>query len=247
MKPLLIFIEVLQELRTRNGDGHPDVVNDGVRSIDYGEMWRYFNQLRDHSRLIQLERLKSGINARDPVAKKNMFVDPMVDDSFRDNGVPQNAAVGNGMMQLAITPTFFNDLTAPVTLDWVEEVIVDQALKTGCVKINPYANFLPLPGALALTPASDFWTEAREEWLSPQTLEFQRGVRAGGGPLQTVDTQDRLVDQRDEQAEFLRQILVNFKLSGFGHGEILDELTFDTVDVKRGRRADGRCQWRDRR
>ncbi|WP_378952066.1 DUF4815 domain-containing protein [Mesorhizobium sp. ANAO-SY3R2] len=218
---------------SNNWMGTPTVVNDGVRSIDYGEMWRYFNQLRDHSRLIQLERLKSGINARDPNAKKNMFVDPMIDDSFRDIGVPQNAAVGDGVMQLQITPTFhYAAMVGPVTLDWVEEVIVDQALKTNCVKINPYANFLPLPGSLALTPASDFWTVSRTEWLSEETLEFQRGFQRGRGPLQTVDVQDRLVDQRQEQAEFLREILVSFKLTGFGHGEVLDVLTFDSVNVK---------------
>lgn len=211
----------------------PVVVNNGVRSMDYAELQRMAHQLRDHGRLLQLERLKSGINARDPNAKKNMFVDPMADDSFRDAGEVQNAAVGDGVMQLPIAATFYyGTLAGPVTLDLVEEVIVDQSLKTGCVKINPYANFLPLPGSMKLEPSSDFWTVSRTEWLSEETLEFQRGVQRGRGPLETVDRQDRLVDQRQEQAEFLREILVNFRLTGFGHGEILDVLTFDSVDVK---------------
>ncbi|PWJ79776.1 uncharacterized protein DUF4815 [Pseudaminobacter salicylatoxidans] len=195
-------------------------------------MWRFFNRIYDHDRLIQLERLKSGIDAREPVAKKGMFIDPLVDDTYRDAGVPQTAAIGDGMMQLPIDVTFFQaDIAAPLMLDWVEEVIVDQSLKTGCTKINPYQNFKPLPGALKLTPASDFWTESTTEWLSPQTQEFNRGVRTGSGPLETTSSETRLVDHRSQQAEFLRQINISFAASGFGAGEIVEKLTFDNVSV----------------
>lgn len=212
--------------------GQPRVINDGVRSLPYWEMWRFFNRIYDHDRLIQLERLKSGVDAREPVAKKGMFVDPMIDDSYRDAGTPQTAAVGDGMLQLPIAVTFHQaDITAPATLDWVEEVIVDQALKTACEKINPYQNFAPLPGAMKLTPASDFWTVSVTEWQSPQTLEFNRGVRVAAGPLQTTSTETRLIDQRSEQAEFLRQIEVGFTVGGFGAGEIVDSFMFDGVSV----------------
>lgn len=210
----------------------PSVTNDGVRSLPYAEMWRFFNRIYDHDRLIQLERLKSGVDAREPVAKKGMFVDPFMDDGFRDPGVAQTAAIGDGMLQLPIEVTFFQaTLAAPVTLDWIEDVIVDQALKTACEKINPYANFIPLPGAMKLTPASDFWTVSVTQWQSPQTLEFNRGVRVGSGPLQTTTTDTRLVDQRSEQAEFLRPIPVQFTVSGFGAGEIVDTFTFDGANV----------------
>ncbi|MDA4637072.1 DUF4815 domain-containing protein, partial [Escherichia coli] len=102
---------------------------------------------------MQLERLKSGIDSREPVLKKGMFVDPFTGDDFRDQGTIQTAAIGNGMMQLAIDVTIFQtSLTGAVMLDFQEQVIISQRLKTACVKINPYANFTPLPGVLKMSP-----------------------------------------------------------------------------------------------
>lgn len=211
----------------------PAVINNGIRSIEYGEMWRYFNRILDNTRLIELERLKSGIDSREPVAKKGVVIDPFIDDSYRDQGLAQTAAVGNGMMQLGIDVSFFMaPLAAPVMLDYKEQVVVSQKLKTGCVKINPYANFTPLPGVMNLTPATDFWSVSETQWTSPQTIEFNRGVRMDSGPLQIVTEESKVVDHRQEQAEFLRPISVSFVISGFGIGEILESLTFDDIDVK---------------
>lgn len=210
-----------------------DGINDGVRFLSAAEQARFNSQILDLVRLVQLERLKSGIDAREPVSKKNMFVDPFADDSYRDGGTEQSGAIADGMLMLSIEPTFYHaDLAQAVTLDYVEEVVIAQDLKTACEVINPYQNFEPLPGALKLTPAVDFWTESRDEWLSAQTVEFNRGVRRDSGPLQTSSTADQLVDQRVEQLEFLRKIPVAFEISGLGVGEILDELTFDGINVK---------------
>ncbi|MDM9647758.1 DUF4815 domain-containing protein [Rhizobium sp. S163] len=210
-----------------------DGINDGVRFVSAAEQARFNNMLLDLGRLVQLERLKSGIDAREPVAKKNMFVDPFADDTYRDGGTPQSGAISDGMLMLAITPTFYSaPIDKAVTLDFVEEVIISQELKTFCELINPYQNFTLLPGSLKLTPAVDFWTESREEWLSAQTVQFNQGTRSDGGPLQTTSTTTQLVDQRIEQLEFLRQIQVAFEISGFGPGEILKTLTFDDIDVK---------------
>lgn len=209
----------------------PVVLNDAVRSVPYVEMWRYFNRVIDQDRLIQLERIKSGIDAREPVAKKGMFVDGFADDSYRDAGIEQNAAIGSGMLQLAIIPTVHMvSMSGPVMLDYVEEIITSQELKTGCIKINPYANFLPLPGSLALNPAVDFWTIQQTEWLSAQTINLNMGTTRNG-PLQVTTQNDQLIDQRSEQAEFLREISVSYEINGFGAGEILKELTFDGLSV----------------
>lgn len=213
--------------------GAPQVTNSRVKSIDYEMMWRFFDMLEDHSRLLQLERIKSGIDARDPTAHRDMFVDPLIDDSMRDAGEPQTGVVGDGMLQLPIEVTVhFGDLDAPVMLDHEEEVLVEQDLKTLCTEINPYQNFTPLPGALALTPATDFWTASQVEWASPTTLEFNRGVSQAGSPLQTSSTTTQLAARRREAAQFLREIDVAFTIRGFGAGEILDALTFDGIDVK---------------
>ncbi|WP_234186411.1 DUF4815 domain-containing protein [Shinella sp. NM-101] len=217
---------------TNDWTGTPSVENDGTNSLSWDELWPYLRRIVDHDRLIQLERLKSGIDSREPVAKKGMFVDPFIDDTYRDEGTPQSGAIVDGILMLSIEPTFFAaDLAEPVMLDWIEEVISEQPLKTGCEKINPYANFTPIPGVLKLTPAVDFWTVSRTEWMSDATREFNRGVRIDGGPLQQTSSTTERISSRTEALPFLRQIAVSFTISGFGAGEILESLVFDGSDV----------------
>jgi len=211
--------------------GKPTVTNDGVRAVNFAEAWRYYNRILDHERLIQLERLKSAIDQREPVAKKGTFVDPFTDDTYRDQGEAQNAAIGGGVMELAIDPTFHvAALAEPVMLDWVEEVIVAQELATACEAINPYQNFTPIPASLALDPPADFWVSTQTEWTSAQTVEFNRGVNRSL-PIVGSATTEELVDHREEPAEFLRQIGVDFTIAGFAPGEELTELSFAGVDV----------------
>lgn len=217
---------------TNDWMGTPTVNNDGTHSLPWDQLWPYLNRIVDLDRLVQLERLKSGIDSREPVAKKGMFVDPFLDDTYRDPGEAQSGAIVDGILMLAIAPTFyFGNIAAPIMLDWVEEVISEQPLKTGCELINPYANFTPLPGAMTLTPAADFWTESREEWTSAETRQFNRGTRVSG-PLSVTSTSVEQVAERTEEAPFLREISLEFSISGFGGGEILNELTFDGLNVK---------------
>lgn len=210
----------------------PAVENSGIRSVPYEEMWRIFKRVFDHERLIQLERIKSGIDAREPTAKKGIFVDPFTSDFYRDSGEVQTGSVGGGALELAITPSFFlSSLAAPVMLDYEEEVIIEQELYTGCMKINPYQVFTPLPAGLSITPAADFWTVQQTVWASPVTQQFNQGVRWDNGPLVVANETTQQVDFREQQAEFLREIEVDFLIEGFGEGEILEELTFDGIDI----------------
>lgn len=230
--------DVLALCEVRNNwMGTPDVVadgiNTGVRMPTWAQLWRYLAVLENHSRLIQLERLRSEVDRRDPTAKKNMFVDPFHDDYYRDAGVAQTAAIGNTFMQLAITPTFYlSEQTEPVLLDYDEEVIVQQELKTSCTKINPYQNFTPLPARMSLSPAADYWTEHQTVWASPETIEFQRGIDATSRVerRETTTTIEGL-GTTTSTLPFLRQISVDFRIDGFFPGEILDSLTFDGIDV----------------
>lgn len=205
----------------------------GVRFPSVSELSRLANRVEDIDRLLQIERLQSAVDRRDPQAKKNMFVDPFVSDYYRDAGAEQTAAVGNRIMQLAIEPTFYDaTLTEPVMLDWVEEIIVEQVLKTGCVKINEYQNFFPLPGQLVLTPAADIWNESQTQWASDATIEFQRGLQSWGGPLVESSTTTESLGGSTVALPFLRQRSIAFKIAGFFPEEILTELTFDGVDIK---------------
>ena len=205
--------------------GAATVVNTDVRSVPYEEMWTYFRRFFDLLDLVALERLKSDIDTREPVAKKGVFVDPWTDDTYRDAGEPQTAAIFDGAMRLAIEPTIYLlDPDQPVMLDYTHEVIVRQELATGCMKINPYQNFDLLPGQLSLDPPSDFWTETQTIWASDVT-------RAFFGSVASTTTEIDLVDERNEAIPFLREIDVDFVVKGFGGGENLESVTFDGLDV----------------
>lgn len=212
----------------------PEVINDRTEFLTRDEMRKLFDWIPRLIRLGQLERIKSGIDRREPTAKLNMFVDPFLDDTYRDSGETQDGSVVGGEFTLSITPTFYSaNLSAAVKLDHVEEVLISQTLKTGCVKINPYANFTPLPGVLKLVPAADHWSVKQTVWTSPVTQEFNRGVaRTANSPLQSISSADTVVDRQQVAAEFLRQIQVSFTISGFGAGEVLTGLTFDGRNVK---------------
>ncbi|WP_273724383.1 DUF4815 domain-containing protein, partial [Bartonella sp. AU18XJBT] len=216
---------------TNNWLETPVVVNDGTRVAPYDEMWRYFQRVLSLDRLMQLERIKSNVDSKEPVAKKGMFADPFLDDRYRDEGFQQTGAVGNGILQLAIDPTFYTaPLKAPVTLDWTNEVIIAQELTTACEKINPYQNFATLPGTVTLDPATDFWHEQRTDWLSGVTNQIIMGQNRGKS-IRNTQVHDDLVNAHQEQIDFLRQITLHFKIEGFGKGEQLKSFTFDGVNV----------------
>lgn len=205
--------------------GLPVVIDRAIRTIQLPELHNLRNLLFAVADLVALERLRSDIDSREPVSKRGLFVDPCVDDTYRDQGVPQTAAVFDGAIQLAIDETLHMvPMTGPLMLDYVEEEIVAQPLRTGCVLINPYANFTPLPAQLTLSPAVDYWTETRTEWLSDVTRQIVGTVN------QTTET-TQVVARRQEAAEYLRQIEVDYLIKGFGPGEALDYLEFDGLDI----------------
>ncbi|TLP42679.1 DUF4815 domain-containing protein [Cohaesibacter sp. CAU 1516] len=213
--------------------GTPTVVNNGTFAPTYDELARRWAHMENMTRMLQLSLLEAQAVRRDNARVRNTFVDPFLDDSNRDAGEPQNAAVFGGLLQLPIASTFYTaPLSGPVLLDYVEEVIIAQEAQSGCEPINPYQNFNPMPGAMELSPQADYWTVSTTEWASPETEEFQRGTRWDGGPLQTVDESTRSLGSRTEQAEFMRSISVTATIKGLSEGEQLAELTFDGRDVK---------------
>jgi hypothetical protein len=207
----------------------PRVVNNGTRNYTYDKMRRLFARLIDVLDQFDRQAAQQAILEATPVAKKGIFTDTFVDDFFRDQGLPQTAAINQGVLQLAIDPVMLQlaDGSA-VTLPYDEFVIVSQTARTSSMKINPYDNFTAMPAGLKLEPASDFWTELQTEWTSPITREFT--AAPDQPPGQTVINE--VTEIRREAAATLRQITVQATIEGFGVGEILDKLTFGGVDVK---------------
>lgn len=201
--------------------GTPTVENTQVRSVPYDELWHYLNRLFEVIDLVALERLKSDIDNREPVAKRGVFVDPLEDDTYRDLGETQTAAVYDGELQLPIEVTTESmSLSGAALLDWTEEVLIKQQLITGSMLVNPYQNFEPIPAALSLDPAVDFWTRVIEQTRVTQSTSLALLSRNG-----TVTTEST------SAVEFLRQIDVDFSIEGFVPGEALTTLTFDGINV----------------
>lgn len=223
-----------------NWGGKPTVTNVGVPAMTMEDNYRLKLRLIDALDLIALERLQRDIDSREPTAKNGVFVDPFTSDRYRDQGEPQTAAVFDGLVRLAIDPTFKPfSLPGVVLLDWTEAVAIEQPLATRCSKINPYQAFDPMPAQMTLDPAVDYWTETATEWTSDSTQEIAVPVqvRTSGSSGRTTTTTTRqtaettIVDNREELLDLLRQISVAYKIKGFGAGEILQSLTFDGIDI----------------
>ncbi len=208
--------------------GKPTIINNGIRNYPFWMIDRMYNRILDLLDLTSLERLRRDINAREPTAKHEVFVDPFTSDRYRDAGEAQDAAVFQGSCQIAIDPTFHEiSLNAPVTLDYTDQTIINQDYVTECWKINPYQAFAPLGLTVTLTPNEDFWEETETNTLSPITQVF-------GNANQNRTTTEVVEDISTEEARFLRQINVTFNISGLGNGEAVDIMTFDGVDVDPG-------------
>ena len=229
-----------------NWTGKPTVENVGVRSYHFTKIDRMYRRMVDMLDLLGLERLKNAIDNREPVAKKGVFVDPLISDHYRDLGVTQTAAVFQGAMQLPITPTLHSPtLAAPALLDYTDEVVVSQPLVTGQIKINPYNSYTLLPASMKIEPPVDFWVDQPETSLSQSfvTQQVTQTVeRTVSGPRVGVSTNTSVREQVSVEEDFvgesvalsprMRQITINFTIDGFAPGENLKKLEFGTVNVK---------------
>lgn len=212
--------------------GDRSVVNDGVRTVSMGEL-AAINTRMDHIMgLIAQQRLESDIHLREAGAKKGLFTDPFRDDSQRDAGMAQTAAVVGGELTLPIAATVSQmtaDITQPAAPAFTLATVLEQPLKTGEMKVNPYQAFDPIPAAVTLTPAVDRWTDVSTTWASPVTERLTVG--AGNASSTRTSTTNALLSSSTRPAETLRQIEVRFTVSGFGPNEQLSSLTFDGIAV----------------
>lgn len=209
--------------------GAPAIENNATASVPYDLLWRYLRRVR--TILEQFDRVEArlSIAEADPVAKTGVFTDAFADDSYRDDGEVQSAAIANSCLQLAVSMVgIFRFLVDPVTMAFDEEVVVAQEFYSSAMLINPYASLSRMPSGIRLSPAVDFWTEQVTAWASPVTQQF--ATTAGTSPSQT--SFNEVVSVRQAVARFLRQISVTAFLEGFGGGENLATLTFDGVNVK---------------
>lgn len=209
----------------------PAITNDGTRVMPYSELRRLKDAQIEIFKLLADERLQRDLASKEPTAKYGIFTDPLFDGDLRDAGVTQDAVIVDQELQLGITAssTFAaqNNSTRQL-LPFVDEIIVEQALATGQMAINPYGNFDPLPARVSLDPNIDLFTV-----FDDQTTATTRRINRGGGLVARTETSTATTLVQDDSIaqEFMRSRSVDYVVSGFGGAEVLSALTFDGEDV----------------
>lgn len=209
------------------------VVNDGVRVVPMPQLASIDNRLDWLAQLIAQNRLESSIHTRESGTKKGLFTDPFLDDSQRDAGTEQTAAIVRGELMLPIAASISQmgaDVTEKTTCAYSNAVLLEQTLRTGDMKINPYMSFAPVPAQVTLTPAVDRWTVVESTWESPSTSRFVVG--SGDQSSVSSSTRNALLSSSTSDIETLRPIEVAFSVSGFGPGEALWTIYFDGAEIE---------------
>ena len=210
------------------------VLADGVRMVSMGDLQEINRRIDSLTTEISRARLTSDVTARETGIRRGIFVDPLLDDSMRDPGLEQTAAIVNGELTLPIAATVgsvSSDVQGPTTCSFNQVHAIQQNGRTTTMKINPYMAFDPVPANVTLTPAVDRWTEVQTNWASPITERFHSWGWWGWG-WTTVNVTNRLLASQTSNLEFLRQIDVAFSIKGFGPGETLARCVFDGIDVQ---------------
>ena len=212
------------------------VVNDGIRMVPMNEIAELGDKIDKMFGLIAQQRLESDINVREAGAKKGLFTDPFLDDSQRDQGISQTGAVFDGILTLGIVGNIAHidsrgSGAISCLLKTNDTTGVRNEYYTGSMKVNPYMAFSVSPSEVVLSPSVDRWeTLVGTVWDSPVT----RTLTTGFGTISTVTssrTQNVLVNRSVRPAGELRQIDIQFRITGFGPNESLKSVTFDGIAV----------------
>lgn len=208
------------------------VINDGVRVVPMSDLANIEQKLDRMAELIAQQHLTADAQLRESGTKKGLFVDPFLSDDMRDAGSQQTAAIVGGELTLPITAKVDavpNDVTSRTSLGFNLIPVLEQLMRTGSMKVNPYLAFDPIPASVTLTPALDRWTELQTVWAS----QITERLTVGSGNASTVsqNTFDILLSSNRRAIETLRPIDVRFSVSGFGPNEALVSLKFDGINV----------------
>jgi uncharacterized membrane protein len=204
------------------------VSNNGTRVVPMGDIADLSDRIDTILGMVSRQQLESNIHTREAGAKKGLFVDPFLDDSLRDNGIGQNAAIINGVLMLPINgdATYVNaDITAPLVLSNSNSAILKQSAITGSQKINPYLTFSVPPAIVLLTPAIDRHVAVIDNVISNDTVFFIRDSAAANTVARTIINRKKTINAN------LRPIQVSFAVSGFSANEALSIVAIDGVTV----------------
>lgn len=225
-------------------DANRRIVSDAVRVIPMDQLEAMATRIDTLFGLVAILNLQLAVALNEPAAKKGVFADAFRDNSLRDAGIAQTAAIVGGELMLPIDAEILAPSSSTrVTLSYTPEVILEQVKASGSMLINPYQAFAPIPAVVTLQPEVDFWTRVDTVWTADtsrfiETGHFVPGVsRVVSSSVTAVE--EALVSSSTTAVEFLRQIVIAFTVRGFDPGEALTVVMFDGINVTpAGRVAD---------
>lgn len=213
----------------------PEVNQVGTVRMRFSEQRSLERMVGDLYALVAEERLQRDVDRKEVSSKRGVFVDPLLDDDMRDQGIEQTGAIFSGMLWLPIIPEVTTLPVATTTLAYTHEFAFKQEKITGSTKINPYQAFGPPPTDVTLNPSVDLWTETQDVWTSINT---QRAVSQRFGThiqgqlmFSQQETVDRLTGSMTTAAETIRTRAVSFTIHKWGPSEPLVKVLFDDIDV----------------
>lgn len=234
---VLALATVDQSWRT----GTRTISQDGTRVVSMSDMEALEARVDYALNQVSLNRLESDVSTREAGVKAGLFVDPLLDDSMRDQGIEQTGAIVNQCLLMPVTASVHElaGPTVPTGRAYTNAVALEQPMRTGSMQVNPYLAFAPVPAEVTLTPSVDNWTETKSTWTSPITKTFNSSVYAPNGiwgyahgeTVTSTKTSTMVSGETTSKIEYLRQISVKFNVSGFEAKETLKSVTFDGIDV----------------
>lgn len=153
----------------------PTVSNDGVRCVSFGRMAEWQEMIYWCVNEVARNRLEMDASTREAGTKVGMFVDPLLDDTMRDQGISQTGAVFDGCLTLAIDAVVLRpgaDIKKARCAAYSVAELFSQPLATGGMKVNPYMAFAIPEGKATINPSVDRWTEEQTVWASTITQKF---------------------------------------------------------------------------
>lgn len=208
------------------------VNNDSIRVVAMSELSVIQNKIDRLAELIAQQSLTSNAQLREAGAKKGVLVDAFLSDDMRDLGSVQTAAIFNGELTLPISGVVTalpGDVLTRTSMAYGLTAVLQQTLRTGSMKVNPYMAFDPIPATVVLTPAIDRWTVVQTVSAGPITQRLTVG--SGNASSTSSSTSTVLLSSSRSAIETLRPIDVHFTVSGFGANEALSALNFDGISV----------------
>lgn len=217
------------------------ITQDSPRMVPMGDLDYFQTQLDRLKLLIATQQLYSDTASREAVLKKDIFADPLLDDSMRDAGTNQTGAIVGGALCLPILQRaayFETDVDSIATLAHNIVPLVEQARASGSMAVNPYQAFTLTPAEIILDPAVDQMTYSTEVWTSSITnrmvVRVAWGGIAGSASSEIVET----ISSASTQDQLCRPQTVAFRIKGFAAGEVLESVSFDGIAIFPGTTAD---------